>query len=155
MNINTINNLSKNKNTADILNKCNKNKIKVIKKYNSDIIEEYFPKTKVNFYTYSFKNRKDKYITFYIYDKKYSISLLSMKKDKKIRELDEWLSNANDHDFDDDTSKLLKNYEEVQLEADFSYISEIDNTLGDFEYKMNGVQDYILNKLKKKNIPLL
>ena len=75
-----------------------------------------------------------------------------MKKDKKIKELDEWLSNANDHDFDDNTTKLLKNYEEVQLEADFNYISEIDNTLGDFEYKMNGVQDYILNKLKKKSI---
>ena len=75
-----------------------------------------------------------------------------MKKDKKIKELDEWLSNANDYDFDDNTTKLLKNYEEVQLEADFNYISEIDNTLGDFEYKMNGVQDYILNKLKKKSI---
>ena len=75
-----------------------------------------------------------------------------MKKDKKIRELDEWLSNANDHDFDDNTTEILKNYEEVQLEADFDYISDIDNTLGIFEYKMNGVQDYILNKLKKKNI---
>tara|TARA_B100001121_G_scaffold309549_1_gene336794 strand:+ start:127 stop:621 length:495 start_codon:yes stop_codon:yes gene_type:complete len=75
-----------------------------------------------------------------------------MKKDKKIRELDEWLSNANDHDFDGNTTEPLKNYEEVQLEADFSYISEIDNTLGDFAYKKNGVQDYILNKLKKKNI---
>ncbi len=75
-----------------------------------------------------------------------------MKKDKKIKELDEWLRNANDHDFDDNTTKLLKNYKEVQLDADFNYISQIDNTLGEFEYKMNGVQDYILNKLKKKSI---
>ena len=44
----------------------------------------------------------------------YSISVLIMKKDKKIKELDDWLSNANDHDFDDNATKMLKNYEEVK-----------------------------------------
>ena len=58
------------------------------------------------------------------------------------------VNNANDHDFDDNAQN--KNYEEVQLESDFNYISEIDNTLGEFEYKSNGVQDYILNKLKRR-----
>ena len=42
-----------------------------LEKYLKDIIEEFFPKSKVNYYTFSFKNNKDKYINFYIYDNKY------------------------------------------------------------------------------------
>lgn len=82
----------------------------------------------------------------------HSISLLSMKKDKKIKELDEWLRSVDDHDFDDNARAPVKDYKEVQLESEFDYISSIDNNVGEFEYKGNGVQDYVLNKLKKKNI---
>ncbi len=79
-------------------NSLKKIKTTRIQKYLQDIIEEYFPKTKVNFYTYSFKNRKDKYITFYIYDKKYkegdfiedfNCITMSFNHKKKILSIDE------------------------------------------------------------------
>ena len=74
-----------------------------------------------------------------------------MKKGKKIKELEEWLNNAKDAEFNDNSDDVIKDYEEVALDSDFEYISTIDNNAGDFEYKSNGVQDYVLNKLKKKS----
>jgi len=53
--------------------------------------------------------------------------------------------------FNDNSDDVIKDYEEVALDSDFEYISTIDNNTGDFEYKGNGVQDYVLNKLKKKS----
>ena len=71
-----------------------------------------------------------------------------MKKDKLIKELEDWLksvetteSNDNDHQ--------VKHYEDLLLDYDFEQVLAIDNTKGIFEYKRNGVQDYISNKLKK------
>ena len=75
-----------------------------------------------------------------------------MKKGKKIKELEEWLNNSKDEEFGDNSNDFIKDYEEVTLDSDFEYISTIDNNLGVFEYKSNGVQDYVLNKLKKKSI---
>ena len=75
-----------------------------------------------------------------------------MKKGKKIKELEEWLNNSKDTEFNDNSDDVIKDYEEVTLDSDFDYISTIDNSLGEFEYKSNGVQDYVLNKLKKKSI---
>ena len=74
-----------------------------------------------------------------------------MKKGKKIKELEEWLNNSKDTEFNDNSDNVIKDYEEVTLDSDFEYISTIDNNTGDFEYKGNGVQDYVLNKLKKKS----
>ena len=74
-----------------------------------------------------------------------------MKKGKKIKELEEWLNNSKDTEFNDNSDDVIKDYEEVALDSDFEYISTIDNNTGDFEYKSNGVQDYVLNKLKKKS----
>ena len=74
-----------------------------------------------------------------------------MKKDKKIKELDAWLKNANDDAFcpnkPDDKDEI--NFEKFNY--DFEQILMIDNNHGIFEYKRNGVQDYVLNKLKKKD----
>ena len=74
-----------------------------------------------------------------------------MKKGKKIKELEEWLNNSNNAEFNDNSDDIKKDYEEVTLDSDFENISTIDNSLGEFEYKSNGVQDYVLNKLKKKS----
>ena len=74
-----------------------------------------------------------------------------MKKGKKIKELEEWLNNSKDTEFNDNSDDVIKDYEEVALDSDFEYISTIDNNTGDFEYKGNGVQEYELNKLKKKS----
>ena len=75
-----------------------------------------------------------------------------MKKDKKIKELDDWLKNSNDEDFTDHDVSTLKEYDHEIFDYDFDQIILIDNNKGIFEYKRNGVQDYVLNKLKKKNI---
>ena len=84
-NINSISSIEKIKNTR-------------IEKYLKDIIEDFFPKSKVTFYTYSFKIKKDKYITFYIYDKRYKEGdfvedfgciTLSFNHKKKILLIDE------------------------------------------------------------------
>ena len=75
-----------------------------------------------------------------------------MKKGKKIKELEEWLNNSKDEEFNDDSDHVIKDYEEVNLDSDFEDIITIDNNSGDFEYKSCGVQDYVLNKLKKKSI---
>ena len=75
-----------------------------------------------------------------------------MKKGKKIKELEEWLNNSKDAEFNEYSDGVIKDYEEVTLDSDFEYISTIDNNIGEFEYKGNGVQDYVLNKLKKKSI---
>ena len=75
-----------------------------------------------------------------------------MKKGKKIKELEEWLKNSNDAVFTDNSDDVIKDYEEVTLDSNFEYILTIDNNSGEFEYKSNGVQDYVLNKLKKKRI---
>ena len=52
--------------------------------------------------------------------------------------------------FTDNSDDVIKDYEEVTLDSNFEYILTIDNNSGEFEYKSNGVQDYVLNKLKKK-----
>ena len=75
-----------------------------------------------------------------------------MKKGKKIKELEEWLKNSNDAVFTDNSDDVIKDYEEVTLDSNFEYLLTIDNNSGEFEYKSNGVQDYVLNKLKKKRI---
>ena len=74
-----------------------------------------------------------------------------MKKDKKIKELDDWLSNVSDTDLFDDDVKI-KTYDDIILDSDFDSITRTDNNIGEFEYKSNGVQDYVLNKLKKKKV---
>tara|TARA_Y100000768_G_C23989789_1_gene691519 strand:+ start:320 stop:814 length:495 start_codon:yes stop_codon:yes gene_type:complete len=74
-----------------------------------------------------------------------------MKKDKKIKELDTWLENAKDDDF---LSNKTSNTNELSLDKfnyNFEQILSIDNNYGVFEFKRNGVQDYVLNRLKKKN----
>ena len=74
-----------------------------------------------------------------------------MKKGKKIKELDAWLKTANDDDF---IEKKPSNKNEVisnEFNHDFEEILMIDNNYGVFEFKRNGVQDYVLNKLKKKS----
>ena len=50
-----------------------------------------------------------------------------MKKGKKIKELEEWLNNAKDAEFNDNSDDVIKDYEEVALDSDFEYISTIDN----------------------------
>ena len=54
-----------------------------------------------------------------------------MKKGKKIKELEEWLNNAKDAEFNDNSDDVIKDYEEVALDSDFEYISTIDNNTGD------------------------
>ena len=75
ININNINSNSNNFMNENLTKneKKERKKIKFIRKekYLSEIIEIYYPKTKVNYYKYRFKNKKDNYITFYIYDNKY------------------------------------------------------------------------------------
>ena len=75
-----------------------------------------------------------------------------MKKDKKIKELDDWLKNSNDEDFADHDVSTLDEYDHEIFDYDFDQIILIDNNKGIFEYKRNGVQDYVLNKLKRKNV---
>ena len=75
-----------------------------------------------------------------------------MKKGKKIKELDDWLKNADSHVFDDKGEQKHKSFENVNLDYDFDSISLIDNTIGTFEFKKNGVQDYVLNKLRKMKV---
>ena len=96
-------NLSNENSCSDSSIKSKKQKRKNIKfireeKYLSDIIEEYYPKTKVKYYTYRFKHKKDEYITFYIYDKIYkdgdciedfNCITLSFNTKKKILSIDE------------------------------------------------------------------
>ena len=53
-----------------------------------------------------------------------------MKKGKKIKELEEWLNNAKDTEFNDNSDDVIKDYEEVALDSDFEYISTIDNNTG-------------------------
>ena len=75
-----------------------------------------------------------------------------MKKDKKIKELDEWLENSKDEDFENNDVSTLNEYDHEIFDYDFDQIILIDNNKGIFEYKRNGVQDYVLNKLKRKNV---
>ena len=63
-----------------------------------------------------------------------------MKKGKKIKELEEWLNNSKDAEFNDNFDGVIKDYEEVTFDCDFDHISTIDYSLGEFEYKSNGVQ---------------
>ena len=55
----------------------------------------------------------------------HNISLLSMKKDKKIKELDDWLAKASDHEFDKGDSSTKKDYKDILLGHDFEYILNI------------------------------
>ena len=82
----------------------------------------------------------------------HNISLLSMKKDKKIKELDDWLAKASDYEFDEGHTNTKKDYNDILLDYDFEYILNIDSNTGQFEYKKKGVQDYVLNKLRKKKL---
>ena len=50
-----------------------------------------------------------------------------MKKGKKIKELEEWLNNSKDTEFNDSSDNVIKDYEEVTLDSDFEYILTIDN----------------------------
>ena len=75
-----------------------------------------------------------------------------MKKDKRIKELDDWLKNSNDEDFTPYSEPTLNEYDHEIFDYDFDQIILIDNNEGIFEYKRNGVQDYVLNKLKKKKV---
>ena len=75
-----------------------------------------------------------------------------MKKDKKIKELDDWLKNSNDEDFENHDVSTLDEYDHEIFDYDFDQIILIDNNKGIFEYKRNGVQDYVLNKLKRTNM---
>ena len=72
-----------------------------------------------------------------------------MKKEKKIKELEDWLNNVSDMDSLDDDVRI-KTYDDIILDSDLDSITRTDNNFGEFEYKSNGVQDYVLNKLKKK-----
>ena len=74
-----------------------------------------------------------------------------MKKDKKIKELDAWLKNAGDDDFFEDSPSNSNDVNHDKFDYTFDDILIIDNTHGVFEFKRNGVQDYVLNKLKKTN----
>ena len=74
-----------------------------------------------------------------------------MKKDKKIKELDAWLKNAEDDDFFEDPPSNSNDVNHAKFDYTFDDILIIDNTHGVFEFKRNGVQDYVLNKLKKTN----
>lgn len=102
ININNINSNSNNFMNENLTKneKKERKKIKFIReeKYLSEIIEKYYPKTKVNYYKYRFKNKKDNYITFYIYDNKYkdgdyiedfNCITLSFNTKKKILSIDE------------------------------------------------------------------
>ena len=40
----------------------------------------------------------------------------------------------------------------MNLDYDFESILLIDNTIGTFEFKKNGVQDYVVNKLRKTKV---
>ena len=75
-----------------------------------------------------------------------------MKKDKKIKELDDWLKNSHDEDFIPHDVPTLNEYDHEIFDYDFDQIILIDNNKGIFEYKRNGVQDYVLNKLKRKSV---
>ena len=75
-----------------------------------------------------------------------------MKKDKRIKELDDWLKNSNDDDFTNHDVPILNEYDHEIFDYDFDQIVLIDNNKGVFEYKRDGVQDYVLNKLKKKSV---
>ena len=75
-----------------------------------------------------------------------------MKKDKRIKELDDWIENSNDEDFALREIPTLNENEHEIFDYDFDEIVLIDNNKGIFEYKRNGVQDYVLNRLKKKNV---
>ena len=63
-----------------------------------------------------------------------------MKKDKKIKELDDWLKNSNDEDFENHDVSTLNEYDHEIFDYDFDQIILIDNNKGIFEYKRNGVQ---------------
>jgi DNA-nicking Smr family endonuclease len=78
-----------------------------------------------------------------------------MKKDKRIKELDDWLKNSNDDDFTNHDVPTLNEYDHEIFDYDFDQIVLIDNNKGVFEYKRDGVQDYVLNKLKKKSVRIL
>ena len=75
-----------------------------------------------------------------------------MKKDKRIKELDDWLKNSSDDDFTNHDVPILNEYDHEIFDYDFDKIVLIDNNKGVFEYKRDGVQDYVLNKLKKKSV---
>ena len=82
----------------------------------------------------------------------HDISLLIMKKDKKIKELDDWLEKIDDKELADDEDPTLKEYEYIMLDTDFDSISLIDDNKGKFAYRTNGVQDSVINKLKKMKL---
>ena len=82
----------------------------------------------------------------------HDISLLIMKKDKKIKELDDWLEKIDDKDLADDEDPTLREYEYITLDTDFDSISLIDDNKGKFAYRTHGVQDSVINKLKKMKL---
>lgn len=84
--------------------------------------------------------------------KVHSIALSPMKKDKRIKELDDWLEKSSEKDFTYQDKTPLKEYSSQIFDYDFDEIVLIDNNPGKFEYRRNGVQEYVLNKLKKKKI---
>ena len=45
-----------------------------------------------------------------------------MKKGKKIKELEEWLNNSKDEEFNDDSDRVIKDYEEVTLDLSLIHI---------------------------------
>ena len=75
-----------------------------------------------------------------------------MKKDKRIKELDDWLKNSSDEDFTNHDVPTLNEHDYKIFDYDFEQLVLIDNNKGVFEYKRDGVQDYVLNKLKKKSV---
>lgn len=100
-----------------------------LEKYLQDIIEEFFPKTKVNFYTYSFKNKKDKNIVFYIYDKRYkegdfiedfNCITLGFNHKKKILNIDEL------HKCVLNGRKSLTNAIQIAYKLNYKYINLTD-----------------------------
>ena len=84
--------------------------------------------------------------------KVHSIALSPMKKDKRIKELDDWLKKSTNEDFSSEDNIAPKEDEIEMFDYDYDQILLIDNNYGKFEYRRNGVQEYILNKLKKKKV---
>ena len=131
-----------NSNSENFINRSltKKKKIKYIReeKYLSDIIEKYYPKTKVKFYMYRFKNKKDKFITFYIYDKKYkegdfiedfnciTLSFNHKKKILIIDELNKCVINGRKNLTNAIKMAYHLNYKEIHL-TDASHIRHYNN----------------------------
>ena len=67
----------------------------------------------------------------------HDISLLIMKKDKKIKELDDWLEKIDDKDLADDEDPTLREYEYITLDTDFDSISLIEDKTGKIAERIN------------------